>query len=212
MKTKKISQEGSSTEISVMIPTDRNGDGLLSLPGDQDDRVNAKASVIRSFKGSLVGVMAAGSLAILSTSAAFAHGGGGGGHGGHFGGFGSHGSAPHQGAHFAQHDSPRGHFRHGRFYPSGEAYWYDYPYDTDYTDENDNYSDPQASPSQVAPAEETIVEVQEALTRLGYYHGEIDGLAGPDTQRAIGWFQSVEKLAVTGRVDDPTLQALKISE
>jgi hypothetical protein len=33
----------------------------------------------------------------------------------------------------------------------------------------------------------------------------------PQTERAISWFQSVDKLSVTGRIDDPTLKALQIS-
>ncbi len=169
-------------------------------------------NIIGSFKGSLVGLIAAGTLAILSTPLAFAHGGGGGGHGGHFGG--GHGFAPHEGAHFGRQSSHRGHFGYGGPYPYGGAYWYDYPsnddYDYDYDDGEP--SEAQASPSQAVPTEEIIGGVQEALAKLGYYHGEVDGLVGPGTQKAIGWFQSVEKLAVTGRIDDPTLQALKIME
>ena len=61
------------------------------------------------------------------------------------------------------------------------------------------------------PSQETIVAVQNELAKLGYYHGPIDGLIGPQTERAISWFQSVDKLSVTGRIDDPTLKALQIS-
>jgi hypothetical protein len=32
----------------------------------------------------------------------------------------------------------------------------------------------------------------------------------PQTERAIRWFQSVDKLPVTGQIDDPTLKALRI--
>jgi hypothetical protein len=53
--------------------------------------------------------------------------------------------------------------------------------------------------------------VQEELAKLGYYHGQIDGIVGPETRKAISWFQSVDKLSVTGRIDDPTLKALQIS-
>jgi peptidoglycan hydrolase-like protein with peptidoglycan-binding domain len=63
----------------------------------------------------------------------------------------------------------------------------------------------------VMPSQETIVAVQKELAKLGYYHGPIDGLIGPQTERAISWFQSVDKLSVTGRIDDPTLKALQIS-
>ena len=33
----------------------------------------------------------------------------------------------------------------------------------------------------------------------------------PQTERAISWFQSVAKLSVNGRIDDPALKALQIS-
>jgi peptidoglycan hydrolase-like protein with peptidoglycan-binding domain len=53
--------------------------------------------------------------------------------------------------------------------------------------------------------------VQKGLTQLGYYHGQVDGLTGPETESAIRWFQSVDKLPVTAQIDDPTLKALRIS-
>jgi Putative peptidoglycan binding domain len=53
--------------------------------------------------------------------------------------------------------------------------------------------------------------VQEELTELGYYHGPVDGAIGPETQRAIRWFQSVAKIPVSGRIDGATLRALQIS-
>ena len=53
--------------------------------------------------------------------------------------------------------------------------------------------------------------VQEELAELGYYHGPVDGAIGPETQRAIRWFQSVDKIPVTGRIDSALLRALQIS-
>jgi carboxyl-terminal processing protease len=53
--------------------------------------------------------------------------------------------------------------------------------------------------------------VQQELAKLGYYHSAVDGLIGPQTESAIRWFQSVEKLPVTGQIDDSTLKALRIS-
>ena len=182
---------------------------------------------MKLMKGSLVGLVLAGILALAPT-ASFAHGGGGGGHGGgggfgggggHFAGFAGHSFAghsfaEHQGAHFARHGD---HFRHdGDFFFAGpfgygDPYSYDYPY-YGYSDYNDgDYYDGQYSPAEVTPSQETIVAVQKELAKLGYYHGPIDGLIGPQTERAISWFQSVDKLSVTGRIDDPTLKALQIS-
>src|SRR5258706_8593705 len=196
---------------------------------------------MRLMKGSLLGLVLAGILA-LAPAAVFAHGGGGGGHGGGFGGggghfggggghfagggthfaghsFAGHGFAEHQGAHFAHgdHFRDRDHFRHdgdfffGDSFGYGDPYSYDYPY-YGYYDYNDgDYSDGQYSQAEVMPSQETIVAVQKELAKLGYYHGPIDGLIGPQTERAISWFQSVDKLSVTGRIDDPTLKALQIS-
>jgi hypothetical protein len=129
-------------------------------------------------------------------------------------GFAGHSFAEHQGAHFARHGD---HFRHdgdfffGGPFGYGDAYSYDYPY-YGYNNYNDgDYYDGQYSPAEVTPSQETIVAVQRELAKLGYYHGPIDGLIGPQTGRAISWFQSVDKLPVTGRIDDPTLEALQIS-
>ena len=183
---------------------------------------------MRSIKGSIVGLVLAGTLA-LAPAAAFARGGGGGGFGGggghfaggggHFAGFAGHSFAghsfaEHQGAHFARHED---HFRHdgdfffGGPFGYGDTYSYDYPYygSNDYND--GDYYDGQYSPAEVTPSQETIVAVQKELANLGYYHGPIDGLIGPQTERAISWFQSVDKLSVTGQIDDPTLKALRIS-
>jgi peptidoglycan hydrolase-like protein with peptidoglycan-binding domain len=63
----------------------------------------------------------------------------------------------------------------------------------------------------VARSEQTIVAVQKELEKLGYSHGQIDGIAGPETRKAINWFQSIDKLSVSGRIDNPTLKALQIS-
>jgi peptidoglycan hydrolase-like protein with peptidoglycan-binding domain len=63
----------------------------------------------------------------------------------------------------------------------------------------------------VTPSQETIIAVQKELTQLGYYHGHVDGLIGPQIEGAIRWFQSVNKLPVTGQIDDSILKALRIS-
>ena len=122
--------------------------------------------------------------------------------------FAGHSFAEHQGAHFAGH---RDHFRHdGDFFFGGPfGYGDTYSYDNPYYD--GGYYDGQYSPAEVTPSQETIIAVQKELTHLGYYHGQVDGLTGPETESAIRWFQSVDKLPVTGQIDDPTLKALRIS-
>ena len=184
---------------------------------------------MRFIKGSLVGLVVAGIL-LLAPTAAFARGGGGGGHfgggGGHFAGgghfpgsagqgFAGHNFARFPGARFAWHGD---HSRHGEGFFYGGPYWgyypyygADYPYYGDYDNGYGGYVYGQASPAEVAPYQETVVAVQRELTQLGYYHGQVDGLIGPETDAAIRWFQSVDKLPVTGQIDEPTLKALRIS-
>jgi Putative peptidoglycan binding domain len=186
---------------------------------------------MRSIKGTFAGLVLAGILAIAPT-AAFAHGGGGGGHiggghfggghiggghfaggghfnggGRHFGGFAARGFGPHGGGHF----SHGGHFRHGGQFFFGGPYWDSYPYDDYYDFDDGDYSDAQSSSYDVPTSGQIVIAVQTELAKLGYYHGQIDGVIGSETEKAISWFQSVEKLTVTGRIDDPTLNALQIS-
>jgi hypothetical protein len=46
-----------------------------------------------------------------------------------------------------------------------------------------------------------IKSVQAALRRLGIYSGQVDGILGPDTQRAVEDYQVQSKLPVTGQPD-----------
>jgi hypothetical protein len=46
-----------------------------------------------------------------------------------------------------------------------------------------------------------IRSVQAALRRLGIYSGQVDGILGPDTQRALEDYQVDNKLPVTGQPD-----------
>jgi Putative peptidoglycan binding domain len=196
---------------------------------------------MRLIKGSLARLVLAGILAVAPTAAFAHGGGGGGhagggghfaGGGGHFAGGGGHfagggrhvargsaghRSATHEGAHFAAHGWHGGHYGYGGGYWGGGPFWgwgWDgdpYPYDGYYDYNEGDYSNAQTSPSEVARSEQTIVAVQNELKKLGYYHGQTDGIAGPETRKAVSWFQSVDKLSVTGRIDNPTLKALQIS-
>jgi peptidoglycan hydrolase-like protein with peptidoglycan-binding domain len=84
---------------------------------------------------------------------------------------------------------------------------YAYPY----YDNGDSF-DAQPAPGAIAPQDSTalIMSVQKELAQLGYYHGPIDGIAGAETAQAVRWFQSVDKLPVTGQIDSATVQALRI--
>ena len=52
-----------------------------------------------------------------------------------------------------------------------------------------------------------IQSVQAALRRLGIYSGQVDGILGPETQRAVEDYQAQNKLPLTGQPDQ-TLNAL----
>jgi peptidoglycan hydrolase-like protein with peptidoglycan-binding domain len=72
--------------------------------------------------------------------------------------------------------------------------------------------DVQPASTDAAPDEPTslIMSVQKELARLGHYHGQIDGITGSETSQALRWFQSVDKLPVSGQIDSATVQALRI--
>ena len=146
----------------------------------------------------LAGLLVAAALAI-APGVALARGGGGGFHGG---GFAHHGFVSDRSFHFGRgfrHDDDRffDHDHHDRFF--GHHFVFGSPgpgyYDPYYLGAYDDY---------------TAVAVQRALAQLGYYHGPVDGVVGPQTEKAIRWFQSVDRLPVTGEIDSATLRALRI--
>jgi Putative peptidoglycan binding domain len=157
-----------------------------------------------SLKAILAGLLVAAALAI-APGVALARGGGG--HGSHGGdgfhrGFTHHGFESDRSFHFrnrSRHDHDRffgHHFVFGSPWPGSYDPYYlgAYPYD--------NYATPGYSG--------VILAVQRALAQLDYYHGPLDGIAGPQTERAIRWFQSADRLPVTGEIDSATLRALRI--
>jgi hypothetical protein len=56
-------------------------------------------------------------------------------------------------------------------------------------------------------SDKEIRSVQAALGRLGIYSGQVDGILGPDTRRAVEDYQVKNKLPVTGQ-PDPRVNAL----
>jgi peptidoglycan hydrolase-like protein with peptidoglycan-binding domain len=55
-----------------------------------------------------------------------------------------------------------------------------------------------------------IVSAQMALARRGFYRAQIDGLYGPSMEFSLRAYQARTKLPVTGRLDLPTLAALRL--
>jgi len=89
------------------------------------------------------------------------------------------------------------------------SYGYPYGYDSNYYygeqyDDQNGYAD-QSSNS-------TVAAVQERLAREGYYRGQIDGIVGPETRRAIARYQSNHGLRVNGNLTPDTLGALGLRQ
>lgn len=86
----------------------------------------------------------------------------------------------------------------GYYYP---AWGYDsaneyYPYDGPIYSYND------------MPLDQEVANVQTALQQQGYYHGDIDGLIGPQTRAALAQYQQANGLETTSAIDQPTVEAL----
>jgi hypothetical protein len=58
------------------------------------------------------------------------------------------------------------------------------------------------------PPDQVIANVQSALQQQGYYHGDIDGLIGPETRGALAAYQRDHGLYETAAIDQPTLESL----
>ena len=85
------------------------------------------------------------------------------------------------------------------YYPY--SYWGGYPYGG----YNNYYSYYTSTYGYNAPM---VAAVQQRLGRLGYYHGVVDGVIGPQTRGAIGAFESRNGLAVDGTISRPLLDSL----
>ena len=79
-----------------------------------------------------------------------------------------------------------------------------------------NYADPsyeriaQVNSNNFVVTRQDVEQVQQALIKLGYYDGNIDGLAHRDTVTAIVDLQKKEGLTITGEIDLQLLSFLGI--
>src|SRR2546430_16871819 len=96
----------------------------------------------------------------------------------------------------------------------GYGYYGDpYAYDSSYYDAGaygDAYSDQNGYADQSSNS--IVAAAQERLAREGYYRGQIDGVVGPETRRAIARFQSNHGLRVTGALTNETLARLGLRQ
>lgn len=108
-----------------------------------------------------------------------------------------------------------GFYPYDYWYPYGYGYGYYgsayYPYDYDagvYEGGAADYYGQGAYRSSEQYADSTVATAQEQLARQGYYRGEIDGIFGAETRRAVVRYQSDQALHVTGNLNADTLRAL----
>jgi hypothetical protein len=92
-------------------------------------------------------------------------------------------------------------------------------YDSSYYDQRgNNYNDQSnydqgrnGSGSYNQSAAVTVADVQDQLTRAGYYRGKIDGVLGPETRHALLRYQSAKGLRMTGSLTTETQQSLGLA-
>jgi hypothetical protein len=103
------------------------------------------------------------------------------------------------------------------WYPYGYPYdeyaydYYPYGYNTGVYQGDADYYSPGAYESSDQSTDSTVAAVQEQLARQGYYRGELDGIFGPETRRAIIRYQSDHGLGATGSLNTDTLHALGVA-
>lgn len=54
----------------------------------------------------------------------------------------------------------------------------------------------------------TVLDAQTELKQLGFYKGNLDGLSGPETAKAVVAFQESKGLPTTGKLDPKSLSTL----
>jgi lysozyme family protein len=87
------------------------------------------------------------------------------------------------------------------YYPvySGSDYYYSHPY---------SYSSVYVNPGSDAAVS---VSVQRRLANLGYYHGDIDGVVGPQTRSAIYNYKHAQGLHADSYITQDLINSLGIS-
>jgi hypothetical protein len=88
---------------------------------------------------------------------------------------------------------------------SGYPYGYDPGYYDSGADQNEEYYGQNGYGN---ATDSTVAAAQQRLAREGYYRGQIDGVIGPETRRAVARYQSGHGLRVTGALTADTLEAL----
>ena len=102
------------------------------------------------------------------------------------------------------------------YYGYGYPYDYGYGYDPGYFGSSyygqgvDPNHDQGGYYSSNQSADVTVADVQDQLARRGYYHGNIDGVLGPETRHALLRYQRDRGLVASGELTPQTLQSLGV--
>ena len=67
---------------------------------------------------------------------------------------------------------------------------------------------PSYSQTTMSPSSDEVRQAQQQLRDHGLYHGQIDGIIGPETEQALGQFQKKNGLSQTAILDQPTMDKL----
>jgi hypothetical protein len=95
---------------------------------------------------------------------------------------------------------------------SGSNYYQQNGYDSSYEDQGGNdssyYNNGNSNGSSNDSAQVAVADAQERLASGGYYHGQIDGVLGPETRHALVRYQSDKGLEPSGNLTPDTLRSL----
>jgi hypothetical protein len=95
-------------------------------------------------------------------------------------------------------------FDHGHRYFGSRYWWYNgYRYEYAYNDSGPAYD--------FRYWQDLTMKIQSELARLGYYHGQINGVIDSSSRQAIRAFQRAHELPGTGLIDAELLRSLKLA-
>ena len=103
---------------------------------------------------------------------------------------------------------PFGGYPYYGYAPWGYGYGYGYPAGAYYTYDPRGIYQGRVVNGTGAGSHSVAVQVQQQLAAAGYYHGEIDGIIGEGTRRAIRNYERDNNLPVDGRIDDQLLASM----
>ena len=99
-------------------------------------------------------------------------------------------------------------YDHGYGYNNESGVYDSQPADPNGYDDQSSYQNGHHDQS----ANSTVAGAQDRLTQEGFYHGQIDGVLGPETRHAIVRFQTKHGLRISGELSNETLNAMGLRQ